>query len=225
MSSIWLAGSLRSKLNTCGPLARNPTTSSWPSPISVNNFSARTSFCMSIELRCSSRREFLSQSAFGIGAFALAQLLRHDHLLAEPAGSPIGKPGENLPLDMRSRAPQFTPKANAMISLFMHGGPSHVDLFDPKPELTKNSGSDYGGDVIYSFVNRASKKLFGSPFQFEKRGQCGTEVSELLPEIAGIVDDIAVIRSMHTGHNGHEVSIRYFHGGIAGVTGRPTMGR
>jgi hypothetical protein len=111
-----------------------------------------------------------------------------------------------------------------MISMFMHGGPSHVDLFDPKPELTKHSGKDYQGDVQFSFVNRASKKLFGSPWKFAKHGKAGTAVSELLPNIAGIVDDITVIRSMHTGFNGHEVSIRFFHGGIAGVTGRPTMG-
>ena len=111
-----------------------------------------------------------------------------------------------------------------MISLFMHGGPSHVDLLDPKPELSKHHGTEYGGDVVFSFVNRASKKLFGSPWKFAKHGQCGTEVSELLPETAGIVDDICVIRSMHTGHNGHEVSIRFFHGGIAGITGRPTLG-
>ena len=134
------------------------------------------------------------------------------------------KPGENLPLDLKPRAPHFAPKANAMISLFMHGGPSHVDLLDPKPELSKRHGTEYGGEVVFSFVNRASKKLFGSPWKFAKHGPCGTEVSELLPETAGIVDDICVIRSMHTGHNGHEVSIRFFHGGIAGVTGRPTMG-
>jgi hypothetical protein len=176
---------------------------------------------MSIDKMIPTRRQFLAQSAFGIGSFALAQLLQHDRLLA--AETP-GKPGENLPADVHTRAPHFVPKANAMISLFMHGGPSHVDLYDPKPELTRNSGSDYTGDVVFSFVNRASKKLFGSPFKFEKRGQCGTEISELLPEIAGIADDLALIRSMHTGHNGHEVSIRYFHGGIAGITGRPTMG-
>ncbi len=111
-----------------------------------------------------------------------------------------------------------------MISLFMHGGPSHVDLLDPKPELSSKHGTEYGGDVVYSFVNRASKKLLGCPWKFARHGECGTEVSELLPETAGIVDDLCVIRSMHTGHNGHEVSIRYFHGGIAGITGRPTLG-
>jgi hypothetical protein len=167
-----------------------------------------------------SRREFLAGTAFGVGAIALAHLLREDGALADVAK----KPGENLSLDMRARAPQFAPSAKAMISLFMHGGPSHVDLLDPKPELSKRDGTEYGGDVVFSFVNRASKKLFGSPWKFAKHGRCGTEVSELLPETAGIVDDICVIRSMHTGHNGHEVSIRFFHGGIAGVTGRPTLG-
>ena len=166
------------------------------------------------------RRSFLANSAFGFGTFALAHLLGQEGLLAEEPK----KPGENLPMDLKRRAPHFAPKANAMISLFMHGGPSHVDLLDPKPELTRHHGSEYGGDVVYSFVNRANKKLLGSPWRFAKHGACGTDVSELLPATAGIVDDICVIRSMHTGHNGHEVSIRYFHGGVAGVAGRPTLG-
>ena len=167
-----------------------------------------------------SRREFLQNTGFGVGALALSSLLRDEGLLAET----VAKPGENFPLDLLPRIPHHPPRATAMISLFMHGGPSHVDLLDPKPELSRLSGTDYGGDVHFSFVNRASKKLFGSPYVFQKHGQCGTEVSELLPQLAQIVDDVAVLRSMHTGHNGHEVSIRYFHGGIAGITGRPTLG-
>jgi hypothetical protein len=167
------------------------------------------------------RRAFLANSSFGLGAVALAHLLNRDGLLA--ADTP-GPPGVNLPLDLKARPPHFAPRANAVISLFMHGGPSHVDLFDPKPDLSKHHGTDYGGEITFSFVNRASKKLFGSPWKFSKHGQSGTEISELLPETAGIVDDICVVRSMRTGHNGHEVSIRYFHGGVAGVTGRPTMG-
>ncbi len=167
-----------------------------------------------------SRRAFLANSAFGVGAFALAQLLRQDGLLADVPK----KPGENLPLDLKPKATHFPPRANAMISLFMHGGPSHVNLLDPKPELSKHHGTEYGGDIVYSFVNRANKKLFGSPWKFARHGACGTDVSELLPATAGIVDDICVVRSMHTGHNGHEVSIRFFHGGIAGIAGRPTMG-
>jgi Protein of unknown function (DUF1501) len=167
-----------------------------------------------------SRRAFLANSAFGVGAFALAHLLRQDGLLADAPK----KPGENLPLDLKPKVPHFAPRAEAMISLFMHGGPSHVDLLDPKPALWKHHGTEYGGDIVYSFVNRANKKLFGSPWKFAKHGASGTDVSELLPATAGIVDDICVIRSMHTGHNGHEVSIRFFHGGIAGIAGRPTMG-
>src|SRR6516165_9099511 len=97
------------------------------------------------------RRSFLAQTAFGVGAVALAHLLREDGLLAETPA----KPGENLPLDLKPRAPHFAPRARSMISLFMHGGPSHVDLLDPKPELTKHNGSEYAGDVVYSFVNRA----------------------------------------------------------------------
>jgi Protein of unknown function (DUF1501) len=170
--------------------------------------------------RYESRRAFLANTAFGVGAMALADLMRQEGLLADTTK----KPGENLPLSLNSRAPHFAPQATAMISLFMHGGPSHVDLFDPKPELSRSHGADYGGDVVFSFVNRASKKLFGSPWKFARHGQCGTEVSELLPETARIVDDLCVIRSMHTGHNGHEVSIRYFHGGLPAIAGRPTMG-
>ena len=167
-----------------------------------------------------SRRTLLRGSGFGVGAFALAHLLRQDGLLAaEP-----NKPGENLPLDLRPRPPLLAPKATAMISMFMHGGPSHVDLLDPKPVLTRHHGTEYGGEVVYSFVNRASKKLLGSPWKFAKHGASGTEISELLPGIAGIADDICVVRSMHTGHNGHEVSIRYFHGGLPAITGRPTLG-
>lgn len=166
------------------------------------------------------RRAFLANTGFGVGAFALAHLLRQEGLLAEEPK----KPGENLPLDLRARPPRFAPKATAMISLFMHGGPSHVDLLDPKPELSRHHGTEYGDEVVFSFVNRASKKLLGSPWKFARHGESGLEVSELLPEIAGIADDLCVVRSMHTGHNGHEVSIRYFHGGVAGVTGRPTLG-
>jgi Protein of unknown function (DUF1501) len=175
---------------------------------------------MSIDLRCPTRRALLANTAFGVGAMALAQLLREEGLLADTTK----KPGENLPLNLNRRPPHFAPRATAMISLFMHGGPSHLDLLDPKPELSRHNGAEYDGEVTFSFVNRASKKLFGTPWKFAKHGECGTEVSELLPETAGVVDDLCVIRSMHTGHNGHEVSIRYLHGGLPGIAGRPTMG-
>lgn len=167
-----------------------------------------------------SRRQLLAHSAMGIGGVALAWLLQQDKLLANP--SIAAHNSEHLSL--ANRQPQFPAQAKAMISLFQHGGPSHMDLMDPKPELTRLNGTDYSGDVHYSFVQRASKKLLGSPWKFSKHGECGTEISELLPHLASIVDDVCIMRSMHTGANGHEVSIRYFHGGIPGVLGRPTFG-
>ena len=156
----------------------------------------------------------------GIGATALAWLTAQE-AKAIPAKL---LPKDPASFDLKPKTPHFAPRAKAMISLFQHGGPSHVDLFDPKPELTRLSGTDYPGEIVYSFVNGASKSLFGSPWKFSKHGQSGTEISELLPNLGEIVDDVCLIRSMHTGANGHEVSIRYFHGGIPGVVGRPTLG-
>lgn len=168
---------------------------------------------------CNARRQFLQQTGMGVGALALQWMLAQESASAMP---PILK--AKPPSDLMPRAPHFEPRAKAMISLFQHGGPSHMDLTDPKPELTRYDGTEYSGDIQFSFVNEASKKLLGSPFQFQKHGKCGTELSELLPHTAGVVDDICLIRSMHTGANGHEVSIRYFHGGIPAVLGRPTFG-
>ena len=88
-----------------------------------------------------------------------------------------------------------------------------MDLTDPKPELTKYDGTDSSDDFIYSGVSAASRKLLGSPWKFSKHGESGTELSELMPNVAECVDDICLIRSMHTGYNGHEINIRYFHGG------------
>ena len=156
----------------------------------------------------------------GLGGVALAWLLQQEQLQAIPPSVKLRKPHNTL----EARQPHFAPRAQAMISLFQHGGPSHVDLTDPKPELTKYSGTEYSGDVQFSFVNEASKRLLGSPWTFQVHGECGTEFSELLPHTASIADDLCLIRSMQTGANGHEVSIRYFHGGIPGVLGRPTLG-
>ncbi len=166
------------------------------------------------------RRQFLARNTMGIGGVALAWLLNQEKLLATPKELPRDQRSFNL----RPKRPHFAPKATSMISLFMHGGPSHMDLTDPKPELQLFDGMDYSGSVDYSFANEASRKLLGSPWKFKKHGQCGMDFSELLPHTAKIADDICMIRSMHTGHNGHEVSIRYINAGIPGVLGRPSLG-
>ena len=167
-----------------------------------------------------SRREFLSRNALGIGSVALAWLMKEERVLGMPANVPKKAPT----FDLKPKAAQHEPQAKAMISLFMHGGPPHIDFTEPKPLLTKFSGTNYSGDVTYSFVNSASKKLLGSPFRFRKHGQCGTELSEVLPHTAKIVDDICVVRSMHTDINGHEPSIWFMNTGRA-QPGRPRSGR
>ncbi|MFT7643795.1 MAG: hypothetical protein ACI9G1_005561, partial [Pirellulaceae bacterium] len=164
-----------------------------------------------------SRREFLDRNAMGLGSIALAWLLQQEK---NASATPKNVPKSVPTFDLKPKEPQFAARAKAMISLFQHGGPSHMDLTDPKPELSKRDGTEYTGEIGYSFVKEASKKLMGSRWKFAKHGECGTELSELLPETSRIVDDICLIRSMHTGANGHEVSIRYFHGGIPGVLGR-----
>jgi hypothetical protein len=108
---------------------------------------------------------FSQRNALGIGSVALAWLLRQDRLLATPADVPRNPQS----FDLKPKTPQ-PGRARAMISLFMHGGPSHVDLLDPKPELSRRSGEDYPGEITYSFVDRASKKLFGSPWEFRRHG-------------------------------------------------------
>lgn len=167
-----------------------------------------------------SRRQFLAENAMGIGSVALAWLLNQEQAQARPKSVTA----EQEHFDLKPKPAPLVPQAKAMISLFQHGGPAHMDLTDPKPELSKYSGTDFKGDIQYSFVNEASKKLLGSPWKFRKHGECGTELSELLPHLGEVADDICLIRSMHTGANGHEVSIRYFHGGIPGVVGRPNLG-
>jgi len=166
------------------------------------------------------RRHFLVQNTMGIGGVALAWLLNRESLLATPKDIPRT---QNR-FDLKPKVSHFASKAKAMISLFMHGGPSHMDLTDPKPYLSRFDGTDYAGSVDYSFANEASRKLFGSPWKFSRHGQCGMDFSELLPHTAKIADELCMIRSMHTGHNGHEVSIRYINAGIPGVTGRPSLG-
>jgi hypothetical protein len=166
---------------------------------------------------CLSRRHFLTSSAFNLGAFGLAYLLKQDGLLAKP---PVL---EEMHFDLLPKKPHFAPKAKAMISMFMQGGPSQVDLFDPKPELTRLDGQNFPGEVKYDDAARASRKVLGSPWKFEKHGQTWTEVSELLPGFAGIVDDVTLIRSMHSGVNNHGQAIYALQNGRS-LAGRPSLG-
>ena len=166
-----------------------------------------------------SRRHFLRANAFGLSSVALAWLLREDGLLAAPVKPHTGP----LKFDLTPKSPPNPARARAMISLFMMGGPSHVDLLDPKPIMAKYDGLKFPGDIKYDNVAESSSKVFASPFKFSKHGQCGTEVSELLPHLASIVDDISVIRSMKTGVNNHRESLFAVNTGNFRA-GRPALG-
>jgi hypothetical protein len=110
-----------------------------------------------------------------------------------------------------------------MISLFMQGGPSHLDLFDPKPDLVKRHGTSYTRELQIDNAGEASSKLFAPPWKFQKYGQCGMELSELLPHLGSIADDITLIRSMRTTVNNHGQSINALNTGRINP-GRPVLG-
>jgi len=166
-----------------------------------------------------SRRHFLEQQAFGIGGLALAWLLQQDAAHAAPAKPLLERPT----FDLQPRSTPKPPQTRAMISLFMQGGPSHIDLCDPKPELNKRHLQSYTGDIKYDNAAEASAKLFGSPWKFAKYGQCGMDLSELLPHLGSVADDICLIRSMHTGVNNHGQSINALNTGRIQAS-RPSLG-
>lgn len=165
------------------------------------------------------RRQFCQAGAFSLAPLALASLLQQEKARAEPVKPNIGRQQFTL----QNRPPTQQPRATAMISLFMQGGPSQVDLLDPKPTLSRMDGQKFPGKIKYDDVGGASSKILGSPWRFRPYGECGTEVSELLPHTAGIVDDIIVIRSMHTGVNNHGQSIHALNSGKI-QRGRPSLG-
>jgi len=164
------------------------------------------------------RRHFLQQQAFGLGGMALAWLLGQEQ--AQGAPKPVLEP---VAFDLKPRRPAHAPQATAMISLFMQGGPSQVDLFDPKPELTRRHLQSYTGDIKYDNVAEASTKLFASPWKFARHGQCGMELSELVPHLGLVADEICLIRSMHSDVNNHVQAISALNTGQI-TAGRPALG-
>jgi hypothetical protein len=161
------------------------------------------------------RREFLRTSGFGFGGLALACLL------AEEGPAAAGQ-GAALPQDLRPRRGHFPARARAMVHFMQNGGPSQMDLFDPKPELQKRDGQSIPASVeIYQKGN--SDKLLASPFRFHRRGECGTELAEVLPHLGGIADEIALVRSMVTEHNNHTEALVMMSTGKL-FQGRPSVG-
>src|SRR5438477_3063308 len=145
-------------------------------------------------LRPTSRRELLSRAGFGVGMMALASMLSQQGLLAAEAPE-----SPSLPNPLAPKQPHFKPKAKAVIFLFMSGGPSHLETFDPKPELQRLHGQPLPASFGPVQTRRGVDKnaLLATKRTFKKCGQSGIEVSDFLPNIAEIVDDIAVLRGCY----------------------------
>jgi hypothetical protein len=162
-----------------------------------------------------SRRELLVRSGMGLGLAGLAGVLADDGSLARAADTA----GYANP--MAPKAPQFPARAKHVIHLFMNGGPSHLDTFDPKPSLAKYAGQSLPTENLKT--ERKTGAAFPSPFKFQKYGQSGIEVSELFSHVAESIDEIAVIRSMHADVPNHEPSLMLMNCGESRLV-RPSMG-
>lgn len=155
-----------------------------------------------------SRRDFLFEAGEGISGLALIHLLTQEGLLgASPEGGSLPcESSTNIQSPLAPQPSHFKPRAKAVISLFMSGGVSHVDTFDPKPMLAKYHGQPLSGKGNIVVRQGYPGPLMKSPFKFEKYGQSGIEVSELFPHIGSMVDDLAIIRSGHGRSNDHVVA-------------------
>src|ERR1700676_2339671 len=169
-----------------------------------------------------SRRDFLFQSGGGVSGLALAYLLNQDGLLgAEQKGACDAKAVGYNPY--APRKPYFPPRATSVISLFMSGGVSHLDTFDPKPALEKYAGQPLSGkgDVVVRQGNPGP--LMPSPFTFKQYGQSGLPVSNLFPKVAQHVDDMAVIRTVVGRSNDHVMASYELSSGTVRM-GSPSVG-
>src|SRR4026207_2046191 len=163
-------------------------------------------------LRSITRRHFFEQASFGIGGLALASLI-DEALLAQESRPPTSKS-------------DYPPKVKRVIYLFMAGAPSQLDLFDPKPALTKHDGQDIPEELIkgerFAFI-KGTPKLLASPFQFKRHGQSGAEISELLPHLSKLADQVTFVRSMQTTQFNHAPAQIFMNTGHQ-VIGRPSRG-
>lgn len=156
------------------------------------------------------RREFLNRCGMGFGALGLGALLGSELKGSEGAGI----------ASLAERSPHFRPRAKRVIHIFANGGPSQVDTFDPKPMLRKWHGKRL---PIRFKTERITGAAMGSPFEFKRYGKSGIEVSELFPHVGECIDDIAVIRSMHTDVPNHEPSLLLMNCGESRLI-RPSLG-
>jgi Protein of unknown function (DUF1501) len=155
------------------------------------------------------RRRFLNRVGMGLGGLGMATLMGSQGLMAdEPALGPV--PGKN---PLLPRTPPLPATAKAVIHIFAQGAPSHIDTWDPKPELVRMDGRSIGDSGV----------AMGSPFKFTPMGKSGTAVSELFPNLGKHVDEMAVVRSMWTDIPSHEVATVFMNTGSLRIT-KPSLG-
>ncbi|RUL87283.1 DUF1501 domain-containing protein [Tautonia sociabilis] len=172
-------------------------------------------------LQAATRRHFFRDCGVGVGKMALASLL----LGGQPAPASDATRGE-LANPLAPKPPHYAPKARHVIYLFMAGAPSQLDLFDPKPTLSTYDGQPVPADVVkdqrYAFIRRDAS-LLAPRFRFSRHGQSGAELSEVLPHLAKVVDELAIVRSMHTDQFNHAPAQIFLNTGSP-LPGRPSMG-
>ena len=165
------------------------------------------------------RREFLTTSASGLGGVALGSMLAQDGVLT--AATAVDSAA------YADLAPHGAPKAKACICIFMAGAPSHVDLFDPKPKLNELHGQSLPKSILdkarFAFLKPDSAVLMGSPRKFKRHGNCGMELSDLLPHLGRCADDLLLVRSMHSEEFNHHPGQLLMQCGVSRF-GHPTMG-
>jgi uncharacterized protein (DUF1501 family) len=170
--------------------------------------------------RAITRRHFFQGCGIGLGKMALAGLL------AEARGAAPSPASDRFSNPLPPRQPHFAPKAKRVIHLFMAGAPSHLDLFDPKPALTKLEGKPLPPSVIggqrYAFI-RSDAAVLGPRFKFSKHGRCGAELAEVLPHLARVVDELCIVRSVRTDQFNHAPAQIFFNTGFS-QPGRPSLG-
>ncbi|MEX2173158.1 MAG: DUF1501 domain-containing protein [Pirellulaceae bacterium] len=171
------------------------------------------------------RRHFLRDCGVGLGKMALGSLLLGGAANGASAADDLPSPDER-PSPLAPRPPHFAPQAKAVIHLFMSGAPSQLDLFDYKPKLAEYEGKPIPPEVIggqrYAFI-RADAAVLGPQFKFAKHGKCGAELSEMLPHLAKVVDDICLVRSCRTDQFNHAPAQIFFNTGFS-QPGRPSLG-
>lgn len=171
-----------------------------------------------------SRRRFFDRVADGLHGAALTYLLSRDLFGASTLMAAEESTERRRAYDLQPRQPHFPARAKAVIQLFQNGGPSQVDLFDPKPALVRNHGRAVYNELAADVSSpQAAGGLMRSPFKFARHGESGIWLSEALPHLARHVDDIAVIRSMFNSHPNHEPALFKIHSGQL-LPGLPALG-